>query len=162
MGGPGHHCPLFGLGPCLVQSIAPICQKGMPLPDASCMGFPKKRRRRSRSRALAVMRRHARVLASHVTGPTMPESPAQDRKTKRTALSREARRLADEMENLYIREQIGAMAMVRQYMATHSEASSRLDLLQTAKALRCCRPRVPWKSENPWFRTEERKRQLPS
>jgi hypothetical protein len=68
----------------------------------------------------------------------MPESPAQDRKTKRTALSREARRLADEMENLYIQlEQVGAMATVRQYMATHSEGSPRLDLLQTAKALRC-------------------------
>jgi hypothetical protein len=68
----------------------------------------------------------------------MPESPAQDRKTKRTALSREARRLADEMESLYIQlEQIGALGLVRHYMRTHSEGSPRLDLLETAKALRC-------------------------
>ncbi|HWY05310.1 MAG TPA: hypothetical protein VNY24_00515 [Candidatus Acidoferrales bacterium] len=68
----------------------------------------------------------------------MPESPVQDRKTKRTALSREARRLADEMESLYIQlEQIGALATVRSYMTTHSEGSPRLDLLETAKALRC-------------------------
>ena len=68
----------------------------------------------------------------------MPESLTQDRKTKRTALSREARRLADEMESLYIQlEQVGALVTVRQYMTTHSEGSPRLDLLQTAKALRC-------------------------
>jgi hypothetical protein len=73
-----------------------------------------------------------------VTLPSMPESPARDRRTKRTALSREARRLADEMESLYIQlEQIGALATIRQYMTTHSEESPRLDLLQTAKALRC-------------------------
>jgi hypothetical protein len=68
----------------------------------------------------------------------MPESPAQDRKAKRTALSREARRLADEMESLYIQlEQVGALSTVRHYMTTHSEGSPRLDLLETAKALRC-------------------------
>jgi hypothetical protein len=68
----------------------------------------------------------------------MPESPAQDRKAKRTILSREARRLADEMESLYIQlEQIGALSTVRRYMTTHSEGSSQLDLLETAKALRC-------------------------
>lgn len=77
-------------------------------------------------------------FAPCVTLPSMPESPALDRKIKRSALSREARRLADEMENLYIQlEQVGAIATVRQYMTTHSEGSQRLDLLQTAKALRC-------------------------
>jgi hypothetical protein len=51
---------------------------------------------------------------------------------------REARRLAEEMECLYIQlEQIGALATIRQYMLNHSEGSPRLDLLQTAKTLRC-------------------------
>jgi hypothetical protein len=68
----------------------------------------------------------------------MPEASAKDRKAARTALSREARRVADEMESLHIRlEQVGAMATVQKYMLTHSEGPPRLDLLQTAKALRC-------------------------
>jgi hypothetical protein len=68
----------------------------------------------------------------------MLAAPA-DRKANRAALAREARRLAEEMEGLHIRlEQIGAAATIRQYMTTHSEGSPRLDLLQTAKALRCC------------------------
>ena len=68
----------------------------------------------------------------------MPETAVQDRRARRTALSREARRLADEMESLYIQlEQVGALSTVRRYMTTHSEGSPRLDLLETAKALRC-------------------------
>lgn len=68
----------------------------------------------------------------------MSEFPAQDQKTKRTALAREARRLADEAENLYIQlEQVGALARIRQYMIVHEEGVPRFDLLQTAKALRC-------------------------
>lgn len=68
----------------------------------------------------------------------MPGSPATDRRANRTALAREARRLAEEMEGLYIQlEQIGALATVRHYMTTHSEGTPRLDLLETAKALRC-------------------------
>lgn len=60
-----------------------------------------------------------------------------DRKAKRTALAREARRLADEAESLYISlEQIGALADIRRYMVTHSEGNPNLDLVQTAKALR--------------------------
>jgi hypothetical protein len=42
----------------------------------------------------------------------MPETPALDRKIKRSAHSREARRLADETENRYVQfEQVGAMAL---------------------------------------------------
>lgn len=67
----------------------------------------------------------------------MGNAASSDRKANRTALSHEARRLADEMESLYIElEQMGALATVRQYMTTRSEGSPRLDLLQTAKALR--------------------------
>jgi len=61
-----------------------------------------------------------------------------DRRANRAALASEARRLAEEMEDFYIElEKIGALATVRQYMLNHSEGSQRLDLLQTAKALRC-------------------------
>jgi hypothetical protein len=69
----------------------------------------------------------------------MPASPATDRRAQRTALAREARRLADEAENLYIQlEQVGALARIRQYMVIHEEGVPRFDLLQAAKALRCC------------------------
>jgi hypothetical protein len=68
----------------------------------------------------------------------MPTSSAGDRRVKRTALARAARRLADEAENLYIQlEQVGALKDIRRYMTIHSEGNPRLDLVQTAKALRC-------------------------
>jgi hypothetical protein len=67
-----------------------------------------------------------------------PATVSTDRKARRTALARAARRIADEAENLYIQlEQIGALARIRQYMIIHEEGVPRFDLLQTAKALRC-------------------------
>jgi hypothetical protein len=61
-----------------------------------------------------------------------------DRKAKRTALAREARRLADETERLYIElEQSGALSKIKRYMIIHSEGIPQFDLLHTAKALRC-------------------------
>jgi hypothetical protein len=67
----------------------------------------------------------------------MLAAPA-DRRATRAALACEARRLAEEMEGLYIQlEQIGALATIHQYILNHSEGSPRLDLLQTAKTLRC-------------------------
>ena len=61
-----------------------------------------------------------------------------DRNLTRAALGREARRLAEEIEQLYIQlEQTGNGPTIRQYLTTHSEGSQRLDLLQTAKGLRC-------------------------
>lgn len=67
-----------------------------------------------------------------------PAIATADRKARRTALAREARRLADEAEQLYISlEQIGALADIRRYMVIHSAGNPNLDLVQTAKALRC-------------------------
>jgi hypothetical protein len=61
-----------------------------------------------------------------------------DRKAKRTALAREARRLADETERQYIElEQAGALTKIRRYMIVHSEGVPQFNLLDTAKALRC-------------------------
>lgn len=60
------------------------------------------------------------------------------RKTVRTALAHDARRIADELEAFYVQlERVGAHAVIRQYMATHQEGVPRFDLLQAAKALRC-------------------------
>jgi len=64
--------------------------------------------------------------------------PSSDRKANRTALAREARRIADEVESLYISlEQVGALASIRRHMNTHQEGVPHFDLLQAAKALRC-------------------------
>jgi hypothetical protein len=61
-----------------------------------------------------------------------------DRRANRTALAREARRIAEEVEGLYIQlEQVGALARVRHYMITHQEGVPQFDMLQAAKALRC-------------------------
>jgi hypothetical protein len=61
-----------------------------------------------------------------------------DRRANRTALAREARRIAEEVEGLYIQlEQVGALARVRHYMVTHQEGVPQFDMLQAAKALRC-------------------------
>jgi hypothetical protein len=60
-----------------------------------------------------------------------------ERKAKRTALAREARRLADEVESLFIQlAECGALAVIQRYMICHSEGNPTLDLLHTAKALR--------------------------
>jgi len=51
---------------------------------------------------------------------------------------RDARRLAEEIESLYIGlEQIGALAAIRRHMVIHQVGYPTFDLLQTAKALRC-------------------------
>lgn len=64
--------------------------------------------------------------------------PATDRKASRAALAREARRIAEEVEGLYISlAQKGDLASIRQYMLAHQEGVPNFDLLQTAKALRC-------------------------
>jgi hypothetical protein len=56
----------------------------------------------------------------------------------RTALAREARRIGEQVEGLYIQlEQVGALARVRHYMVTHREGVPQFDMLQAAKALRC-------------------------
>jgi hypothetical protein len=61
-----------------------------------------------------------------------------DRRANRTALAREARRIAEEVEGLYIQlEQIGTLARVCHYMVTHREGLPQFDMLQAAKALRC-------------------------
>jgi hypothetical protein len=63
---------------------------------------------------------------------------ASDQRSDRNALAREARHLAEEVESLYIRlQQAGALAKIRQYMLAHPEEVPRLDLVQTARALRC-------------------------
>jgi hypothetical protein len=68
----------------------------------------------------------------------MPTSSAADRRANRTALAREARRIAEEVEGLYIQlEQVRALARVRHYMVTHQEGVPQFDMLQAAKALRC-------------------------
>ncbi len=68
----------------------------------------------------------------------MPAFPTADRRVNRAALAREARRIAEEIEGLYIQlEQVGALSTIRQYMTTHAEGVPRFDLLQTSKALRC-------------------------
>ena len=65
-------------------------------------------------------------------------SAIMDRRANRTALAREARRIAEGVEGLYIQlEQVGALNDIRRYMAIHAERNPRLDLVQTAKALRC-------------------------
>ena len=67
-----------------------------------------------------------------------PADATVARKATRTALAREARRIADEVESLYIQlEQIGTLSTIRKYMIVHQEGVPRFDLLQTAKALRC-------------------------
>jgi hypothetical protein len=79
------------------------------------------------------------ALAYRATLPAMSIAAATaDRKVKRTALAREARRLADEAESLYIElEQAGALAKIRRYMIVHSEGVPQFNLLDAAKALRC-------------------------
>lgn len=68
----------------------------------------------------------------------MPTPFAVDRRANRTALAREARRISEEVEGLYIQlEQVGALARVRHYMVTHQEGVPQFDMLQAAKALRC-------------------------
>jgi hypothetical protein len=68
----------------------------------------------------------------------MPVSPATDRRANRAALARDARRIAEEIEGLYIQlEQIGALAAIRQFMIRHQEGTPNFDMLQTSKALRC-------------------------
>jgi hypothetical protein len=68
----------------------------------------------------------------------MPASPTSDRRANRTALAREARRIAEEIECLYIQlEQVGALATIRQFMVRHQEGVPSFDMLQASKALRC-------------------------
>jgi hypothetical protein len=67
----------------------------------------------------------------------MPAFPTADRRANRTAVAREARRIAEEIEGLYIQlEQIGALAAIRQCMLRHQEGVPHFDPLQAAKALR--------------------------
>ena len=64
--------------------------------------------------------------------------PTADRRTNRTIVAREARRIAEEIEGLYIQlKQIDALAAIRQYMLRHQEGVPNFDLLEAAKALRC-------------------------
>jgi len=68
----------------------------------------------------------------------MPASATADRRANRTALARDARRIAEEIEGLYIQlEQVGALAAIRQFMIRHQEGVPGFDMLQAAKALRC-------------------------
>jgi hypothetical protein len=68
----------------------------------------------------------------------MPATADQARNVTRSALARDARRIAEEVEGLYIQlEQIGALATIRKHMVIHQEGVPRFDLLQAAKALRC-------------------------
>ncbi len=70
--------------------------------------------------------------------PANANPVAMDRRANRAALAREARRIAEEVEGLYIQlEQVGALARVRHYMVTHREGVPQFDMLQAAKALRC-------------------------
>jgi hypothetical protein len=56
-----------------------------------------------------------------------PAAATTDRKAKRTALAREARRLADETETLYIElEQTGALSKIKRYMIVHSRGNSSI------------------------------------
>jgi hypothetical protein len=76
---------------------------------------------------------------SRATLCAMPAAaPAKDRKANRTALAREARRIAQEVEGLYISlSEKGDLANIRRYMIVHEGGAPNFDLLQTAKALRC-------------------------
>jgi hypothetical protein len=68
----------------------------------------------------------------------MPAFPTADRRANRTAVAREARRIAEEIEALHIQfEQIGALTAIRQYMIRNQEGIPNFDMLQAAKALRC-------------------------
>jgi hypothetical protein len=68
----------------------------------------------------------------------MPASPTADRRANRTALARDVRRIAEEIEGLYIQlEQAGALATIRQFMVRHQEGVPNFDMLQASKALRC-------------------------
>lgn len=68
----------------------------------------------------------------------MPDLAAPARKATRSALARDVRRIAEEVENLYIQlVQIGALADVRRYAVAHPQEIPRLDLVQMARALRC-------------------------
>lgn len=69
---------------------------------------------------------------------TMPAFPTADRRANRTIVARKARRVAEEIEDLYIQlKQIDALAAIRQYMERHQEGFPNFDMLQAAKALRC-------------------------
>jgi len=69
---------------------------------------------------------------------TMPAFPTADRRANRAIVAREARRVAEEIEGLYIQlRQIDALAAIRQYMERHQEGVPNFDMLQAAKALRC-------------------------
>jgi len=64
-----------------------------------------------------------------------PADPA--RKAKRIALARDTRRLAEEIESLYIElEQTNSLATIRRYMLTHQGGTPGFDMLHAAKALR--------------------------
>jgi len=68
----------------------------------------------------------------------MPASLALDRRANRAALARDARRIADEIEGLYIQlEQIGALSSIRRYFIIHQEGNPGFDMLQASKSLRC-------------------------
>ena len=67
----------------------------------------------------------------------MAETSDPARRVLRTGLARDARRLADELEKLFVElEQVGMLASIRRYMIIHSEGLSGFDMLQAAKALR--------------------------
>src|ERR1700732_2291568 len=68
----------------------------------------------------------------------MPELADTTRKATRSSLASDARRIAEEIEGLYIQlEQVGALTTIRKHMTVHQEGVPRFDLLQAAKALRC-------------------------
>jgi hypothetical protein len=79
-------------------------------------------------------------LATRTTLRSMPapSSTEQARKTARTAIARDARRIADDIESIYIRlQQIGTLSAIRKYMVLHQEGVPHFDLLEAAKGLRC-------------------------
>lgn len=57
---------------------------------------------------------------------------------RKVALVHQVRRLAEEMESLYLLlDHAGALVEIRRYSQVHCEQIPDLDLLQTAKTLRC-------------------------
>ena len=76
-------------------------------------------------------------LAPRVTLPSMAAIASVDQITDRTALAREARRLADEMEGLCGQlQKTGALFDIRRFMQLHSMGNHGMDMLDAAKTLR--------------------------
>ena len=67
----------------------------------------------------------------------MASAVSVEQTADRTALAREARHLADEMENLCGQlQKTGALTAIRQFMQLHSQGNPGLDVLDAAKTLR--------------------------